>query len=170
MPAAKRRAKGRPSKLTPQMADAFLDAIAGGATITGAAELLGVTRETAHNWLKASRSAKPGLDVPDFAARYDLACQARRDRWVEAVADGRLISGERDWKASAWLLERLHAGEFAKKTIQEKVIRSELEQLLETVEPHMSREAYGELLHALAVVHGVDPNEAGPTREGGTVQ
>ena len=152
-----------PTKFNASRARALVERISQGATLTEAASVAGVHRATVRAWLLRARQPDAPRELAEFAAAMRDAELARKDLLIDQVAKGMNIAGMPDWKASAWLLERLYPEEFARRTIQERVVRSELEQLLEDVEPHMSHEAWGELLRACAKVMGLDNEAADPT-------
>lgn len=73
---------GRPSKLTPALADAIVVAARGGATVKAAAEDAGVGRRRLYGWIERGRREPHGV----FLARLDAALNEKRQPdWREAL-------------------------------------------------------------------------------------
>ncbi len=100
--AKRRRATGRPSKFTPKAAAQVLASIAAGLTRQGAANLVGVSRETLHDWARR---------FPDFADKLREA-----DAKAELQHTVNLASAARQgkWGASAFWLERRRAQDYGR--------------------------------------------------------
>jgi hypothetical protein len=93
----------RPTKLTPEVQDAICNAIRHGATYQAASEAAGVAYDTFNEWRK------------DIRAKYVKFSEAVRRANADAMLD--LIAkveaaGEKDWRASAWILERRFKSDF----------------------------------------------------------
>ena len=86
---------GRASKRTEENAKTILDAIEVGDTRRRACALVGMSEDTLKRWEKTDA---------DFAVRLMVA-EARRDRSL--VVDIRTAARKGDWRAAAWLLERV---------------------------------------------------------------
>jgi transposase-like protein len=160
--------RGPKSKLTRALLEEFLVVIREGGTLQAAAEAVGVSRESVRLWVRKGK-LEPDTIFAELAERLEIAKMSRRDKWMQEVAEGVDTRGNPDWRSRAWLLERLHANEFSRRTIKETVVRAEVEQILDQVEPYMSKAAYQELLHALERVVGLAEEEAPPSREGKSV-
>lgn len=69
---------GRPTKLTPELADRFVTAMEQGHSITRAAALCGITRGTAHAWLAKGQEDDPSTP-PEFSDFSDRVTRARTE-------------------------------------------------------------------------------------------
>lgn len=94
---------------------------------------------------KARRENPPVKDINDLRRFWDDLMDDASIR-----ASDRIKASELFGKSIGGFTEKVHI----------EVLR-ELESILDSVEPHMSREAYAELLTAIARVQGVDHGEAG---------
>lgn len=145
-------ASARASKLTPAVQQKLTDALAEGASLTTAANRAGIHRDTIYAWLLRGRGPGAPKLYARFAEAYDAAVNTRKESLIQRVEEGRLISGDPDWKASAWLLERLHPDEFGRNALNEKTVRRQLESVLSRVLMQISNDARSEVLDALARV------------------
>lgn len=108
---ARRRAGGRPSKLTPERRKRLLDAIRAGAPKTHAAAAAGIDRETLRRWERRAEEPNAPAEYVAFAA--DLhACEA--EAFVTLTATVRQAA-RTDWRAAAWLLERRAPDEYGRR-------------------------------------------------------
>lgn len=95
--------KGRPTKFTKDRKDRIVKAIAAGCTYEMAADYAGVTRSTLWNWLKR------GEDPKEKAFCTFLHDIKRAEIEGAMVHLGNITEASlKDWKASAWMLERRH--------------------------------------------------------------
>lgn len=95
--------KGRPSKFTKDRKDRIIKAISAGCTYEMAADYAGVTRSTLWNWLKKGEDPK--------AKAYCTFLHDIKRAEIEGamVHLGNITEASmKDWKASAWMLERRH--------------------------------------------------------------
>ncbi len=74
---------GRPSRLTPERADAIIDAMREGATVKAAAEAAGVGRRTVYDWLERGREQPHGQLVARVEAVLD---ERKQPSWEETLA------------------------------------------------------------------------------------
>jgi hypothetical protein len=109
----RKKQKGRPSKCTAQYVPRFLKHIAEGQTIRAAAALAGLHIDSIMRWLEAAR---------DGDERYfefsELYARARGKAQSKMVAEIRR-AGTGDWRATAWLLERMFVSDFSLKQTHE---------------------------------------------------
>ncbi len=89
----------RPTKLTPELQAAYLDALKRSWYLETAADLAGVDRGTVRRWIKRGRRERRG-PYHEFRTAVKKASAERM-----ATAIGR-IEAAGEWQASAWLLER----------------------------------------------------------------
>lgn len=97
---------GRPSKLTPELAELIAAEVADGMPIGLAAAAHGVSRDTVFAWqAQGRRDAKAGAESPhrDFSDRLERARATFAKALVAGIKAARHGTGERDWKALAYL-------------------------------------------------------------------
>jgi len=92
---------GRPSKLTPQVQKDICTAIELGATYEDASAYGGITYETFNEWRKAGAAARSGR----FSEFSEAVTRAEAKGRISSLANIR-AHAKKDWKASAWILER----------------------------------------------------------------
>jgi hypothetical protein len=100
---------GRRSKLTPDYVPKFLAQIEKGLPVRAAAALAGLHHDTVMKWLEAARAGDERYF--DFLERYTRARGKAQDAAVERI---RRVGAD-DWRAEAWLLERMHPADFSLK-------------------------------------------------------
>lgn len=96
----------RPTKLTPDIQAAIVDAILHGASYKDAAESAGVSYSTFNVWMKAGENAKNGKFVKFLEAvrQADAECARNMVRVIQSAA------AKGDWKAALeWLKRRRRA-------------------------------------------------------------
>src|SRR5579862_1944907 len=102
--------RGRPDKLTPEVARQITNAIGAGNYIDTGAAFGGISKVTFYAWLRRGRREKTGKyrqlvrDVEKAAAQAEV-----RDVSVIARA------AEKDWRAAAWRLERRHPSRWGRR-------------------------------------------------------
>ncbi len=109
---------GRPSKLTPERAQAIALAVSEGHYLQHAAAAAGVARSSVHSWLARGRKARERLDgggepQPDEEPYLDFleALEgAERCAAELGIAPIRAAMERGDWRAAAWYLERRFPG------------------------------------------------------------
>lgn len=147
---------GRPSKLG-SAADVLVSHVRLGAGLADAAARAGVSERTARRWMHRGRRGAEGDEAfVDFVERVNEAKAERKAELLEQIGQGRLITGEPDWKAKAWLAERLYPEDFAKTVTHRRVVVAEVHVIFESMREHMRPETYAEMVQAFAVVEGVD--------------
>ena len=105
---------GRPSKLTPERAQAIALAVSEGHYLQHAAAAAGVARSSVHSWLARGQKARKRLDgggepEPDEEPYLDFleALEgAERCAAELGIAPIRAAMADGDWRAAAWYLER----------------------------------------------------------------
>lgn len=104
--APRRRPKrpGRPSDFTPQAEQMILEAVRAGASLKSAAGHAGVSDRTLQRWKAAGEEEDAPADLRVFS---DALVQARAQGRVALAASIRRAANEGDWRAAAWMLERL---------------------------------------------------------------
>ena len=107
----------RPTKLTPELTREITSYIQDGNTPTISATLVGISPSTYFDWMSKGSNQQPGF--MEFSESIKRACArsiANRVAHISRVAD----SG--NWRAAAWLLERLAPEEFGQHRLKVKAI------------------------------------------------
>jgi hypothetical protein len=94
--------RGRPSKLTAKVQEAFCKAIEGGATQAMAAAHAQIGVSTAQSWMAKGREQETGR-YRDFVDAFERARERAGLRWLAKVQQ--LADAKQDWRAYKWLLE-----------------------------------------------------------------
>lgn len=101
---------GRPCLLTPKREAALLRAIEEGLPLTQAARLAGISYDTLNRWRKKGGEEFAPLEFRKFCEALGHSEAIAMQRLVRVVSD----AGKKDWRASAWILERRFREEFGK--------------------------------------------------------
>ncbi len=103
---------GRPAELNPELAERIVGYLRDGASLKDAAGPAATTRASSAcgGATASSRAREPYVS---FAAALT---RARREGKL-ALVGHILTAAQHDWRAAAWLLERMHPAELAKRTI-----------------------------------------------------
>jgi hypothetical protein len=96
------------------LAPAFLKHIESGQTIVAAAALSGIGQSTVFNWLAIARNASEGV-YREFMEAFTRARGKAEGAMVKEVRQ----AGREDWRATAWLLERMFPERFYVKQLLE---------------------------------------------------
>src|SRR5215210_4357861 len=94
---------GRPSAMTEQVVSDIVNALAAGATIKAATGAAGISERTYYLWRE--QGGQEGADEA-FLQFLQRTTRAREQGKVALTASIRKAAAE-DWRAAAWLLERL---------------------------------------------------------------
>jgi hypothetical protein len=104
---------GRPTKLTPELQSALIEALSSGAFIEAACEYVGIDPGTYHRWMAkgAEEDADPVYGEFREAIKGARAAVTLRmaGRVLEAADDG-------SWQAGAWWLERSFPDQYGRRT------------------------------------------------------
>ncbi len=95
--------RGRPTKLTPEIANQIVMAITTGNYIETAAAFAGIHKDTLYDWLKKGARAKSG-PYQEFSDAVEKALAESEVRDVTLIAN----AAKDNWTAAAWRLERKH--------------------------------------------------------------
>ncbi len=108
---------GRPSKLTPELADKLVALVAAGNFITTALVVVGVSQPTYYDWLDKGDPA--GADE-QWAAHRELRARIETARAEGIALNVSIIqqAAKKDWRAGAWLLERTAPERFSRSGIR----------------------------------------------------
>jgi hypothetical protein len=100
-----KHAGGRPTKRTPDRAALLIAAIAKGLPYKTACQIAGLDFTTFNDWRQKD---------PEFAMKIEKAEGEAIERNMALIQQ----AAQKDWKASAWLLERRHPEMFARPEVQ----------------------------------------------------
>ncbi len=132
-----------------------LAAMRAGAGCKRACSLAGIHYDTVRRWRREGEREHDGR-YGEFAAqanKIEAGFIAKAERTVyKAVDDG-------DVKTSQWLLERRAADEYGRRDEVRIHVEREVVELLDKLEPHMSANAFAELVYAVGIVSGVASKE-----------
>ena len=101
---------GRPTKLTPEVQNAIVDAIRRGNYIETAATIAGISKDTLYKWLKRGNSCKKGV-FRDFSDAIKKAIAESEDHDITVINSAASMY----WQAAAWRLERKFPDKWGRK-------------------------------------------------------
>jgi hypothetical protein len=104
-----KHAGGRPSKF-PKYSAQFLRHIESGQSISSAAGLSGLAESTVFSWLASARNAQGGA-FSEFLERYTRARGKAQGKMIQEIRE----AGQQDWRAVAWLAEKMFPEVFSPK-------------------------------------------------------
>ncbi|MBM3273587.1 MAG: hypothetical protein FJZ00_00435 [Candidatus Sericytochromatia bacterium] len=145
----------RPSKLTPEVQEAIVGAIAGGATREGAAQAVGVSPAALYNWLKRGRD---GVDSAYVEFLEAVTC-------AEGAFEVNLISkikelGEKGAVgALQWLAERRIPERWGQRQQVLVLVRNEIEGFFGRLRQGLTEEEYSRVLEVAASAVELDDGE-----------
>ncbi|MDP3767724.1 MAG: hypothetical protein Q8S13_06890 [Dehalococcoidia bacterium] len=102
--------RGRPTKLTPEIAARIFQALRAGNNRPAAAHYGGISQETFQTWMRRGRAARAGIHR-DFLVGVE---KAEADAQIASVA---IIqsAARKTWQAAAWWLERKFPQEWGRR-------------------------------------------------------
>ncbi len=106
--------RGRPSKLTPQFREEFVNLIKYGNYVETACAMMGIDRSTYYYWMKKGENSKRATKYRKFYLEVEHA-----KAWSEA-RDLAILKkhAETNWRAMAWYLERRYPGHWGEKVVR----------------------------------------------------
>lgn len=125
--------RGRPTKATPEVIEAFGKYMAAGLYVEEAAALVGITRMTVRRWLQwgeeALEEAGNDLDkVPEERRPYAEFCATVREKEAAAIArnvaliqEAATSDREGDWRAAAWFLEHRRPDSWGRRELRQEI-------------------------------------------------
>ncbi len=142
---------GRPTKLTPKLLARLVNLLRAGNYRETAASAVGIDRHTIREWEKRGQRASPGDPKErvyrEFAETVERSESEGECRHVTLIA----TAAQRQWTASAWLLERKHPEKWGRREAHQVTI--------EDKRPDLSKLSDKEL-DALHAINGkLDPAE-----------
>lgn len=118
---------GRPTKLTPDVADAVVRSVADGLPRGTAAALAGVSASVVYNWLRAGRK-RQGKRFVQFLHRIQ---KAEAEAVLARVRQINRAAQSGTWQAAAWWLERRHPEEFGSERRQIRELARQVREVIE---------------------------------------
>ena len=92
---------GRPTKLTPEVQQTIVNALAAGVYLETAAFAAGITRETLNEWLRNGAKFQTGVQK-GFSDAVKKALASSELRHAATIS----VASQSQWQAAAWILER----------------------------------------------------------------
>lgn len=108
---SKPRANGRPAKFSDEAVEKFLQAMRLCHDVETCASYAGLAPRTIHYWLADAREKGEQSTFYGFLQKVEEAKHSAKIRNVAIIEK----AAEKDWKAAAWLLERRHWKEYARR-------------------------------------------------------
>jgi hypothetical protein len=102
---------GRRTKLTAQLQAEICTLIAAGNSYYVAAALNGIHRTTFFKWMNKGRNANHRTEFRDFFDAVTRASAEAENAYVTVICE----AGKKDWRASAWWLERRYPARWGRK-------------------------------------------------------
>ena len=112
-----RRRRGRPTKLTDEIADQLVTLLGSGNYDETAALAAGISARTLRGWLQRGRESAHPDDEP-YRRLRTRTDEARAKGEAAHVARVSRAAAEGDWKASAWFLERAYPERWARPAVR----------------------------------------------------
>ncbi|HEV7717140.1 MAG TPA: transposase [Steroidobacteraceae bacterium] len=135
----------RRSKFTPATGARICKLVALGVTLDAAAGHEGVSKQTVYNWRDQGRAGRTGGYVT-FAKQLHQALSKAEVQQTKNV----IAMGKRDWKASAWWLERRRPEVYGDRSKIEHHLMGEVERVLDVAKATLPAGPYAVLLGALS--------------------
>lgn len=174
---------GRPTKLTPELADQIVQNLRAGAYIETAAKAAGINKTTLHDWLNRGQREDSGT-FRDFhaACMVAMADDEMRDvRRVQQLGEAKVtvpcpacseavevpVPDKVALAAVTWKMERKAPDRYGGKIKIEHRTQDRIHEIVDAVEPHMPPESYAHFLRALAAIMGEEGLAAAEAPEGG---
>jgi hypothetical protein len=101
---------GRPTLLNPTRQAALLKAIELGMPLKQAAAMADMSYDTLNHWQKRGENESAPLEYRQFCQLLQRSQAVAMQVHLSSICD----ASKRDWRASAWILERRHPDEFAR--------------------------------------------------------
>jgi hypothetical protein len=108
-------AMGRPCKFNPETERTLIEAIEDGLPLKVAASLAGICYETLNRWKRRGEGSHAEAKFRQFCHALEKANAKAVQKHVQNISNAR-----KDWKASAWILERRFRETFGKEHVEEK--------------------------------------------------
>lgn len=107
---------GRPSKFTPEIRKALIEAIIAGLTYTHACQIVGIDYVTFTLW-RTKGSKLESADEEGYFDFFNALTRAETNASTVMMAHIRKAATD-DWRAAAWWLERRYPKEYGKQIVE----------------------------------------------------
>jgi hypothetical protein len=109
---------GQHGKLVPEVQARFLQALQTGVGIAPAAAFAGISVSTVYNWIERGEQEQAAGKTSKFVEFLEGTTRTRASVRVRLAG---LIAGAsgRDWRAAAWMLERIAPDEFGRHRVEQ---------------------------------------------------
>lgn len=151
------------SKFSPALAEQIVASVRAGNFRTTAAGAAGIDQKTLREWVHKGDKQRDGHPLKEFGKALRKAEKHAQATMVMRINK----AGAEDWKAIAWILERLNPRKYGLKVRVE--VEREMDEMLGKLQRHLPPAEYERALHALSmddealVVHALPPGP-GSTR------
>jgi hypothetical protein len=155
---AEKRGRGQPTKLTPAVAEAILKVVRTTGSFEDACRVAGIGERTFYRWKSEGQRQVDG-EYWQFWQAVKKAQASRRVGFEKKL----LKHGKEHWQAIAWLAERTEPSRYALKVRVQ--VEQELNGFLERCRKKLPKEAYEQVLDAVASDDGAAEASGNPPRE-----
>jgi hypothetical protein len=135
---------GAHSKFTPEIGETICKLVSLGVRLEAAAESEGVCRRTVYNWRDAGRNGKR------LYVKFADDLEAALSRAEVAHTLNIIRAGAKDWRASAFFLEKRYPDQYGARTHMTHEIDKSNEELLDVAQQALDPDNYQRILAALA--------------------
>ena len=135
---------GRPPKLTSEMETRLVALLKAGVPREVACAGVGIADRTLRIWLTKARAGEE--DYQEFADKVEAAQAEAQSTMLFQIRK----AGAKDWKALAWMLERVFSGRYGYKSQVKVSLENELEKILDVAKTVLGPEDSARLFAALA--------------------
>lgn len=139
-----REGPGRPPKLTSEMETRLLSLLRAGVPREVACAGVGIADRTLRIWLTKARAGEKSFQ--EFADKVEAAQAEAQSTMLVQIRK----AGAKDWKAIAWMLERVFSGRYGYKSQVKVSLENELEKILDVAKTVLGPEDSARLFAALA--------------------
>ncbi len=109
---------GRPSKLTSELRQRFMQMVQTGAGIRDCAAAAGINPDTVYEWRRRGNADKQTGKRSEYRLFSEQLAQAQATGVVAALAKIDKAANGGDWRAAAWKLERLRPRRFGRQRVE----------------------------------------------------
>lgn len=150
---------GRKPKLTHELETRLIALLGAGVPREVACAGVGIDSRTLRIWMTKAREGEPG-----FVEFADKVTEAQANAQASMLVQIRK-AGSKDWKAIAWMLERVFSERYGYKSQVKISVEAEMEHLLDVAQNVLGPESAAKLFEALASSAGeaaIAGTEEGP--------
>lgn len=155
---------GNQIKITRKMIQEVKNLVSLGLSDNGVARNLGITKPTLDRWLEIGKTGDP-LVCTELHRELWIVYSYAKSHLELSLVEG--IKEDRDWRSSAWLLERQFREDYNPKI--NDLVESELKRIVDKLSEIMPDSAFDELIYALNYLQKSELPE-GAQESGGETQ